>query len=141
MNIEVSEGGKCPECDGKMVFPKVENCSCHINPPCSACVENRLTCDKCGWKYEPPLSQELVRHIGGGLSEVIRTKPSRELGNGKRLLDYDYDSRSGSTMVWTGKYAGPVTAQDIIEAFGDGTFGHRGPWLDNGRFSYTQITD
>lgn len=35
-------------CQGKMEFPEVENCSCHIAPPCSACVDNPLTCNECG---------------------------------------------------------------------------------------------
>jgi TPP-dependent indolepyruvate ferredoxin oxidoreductase alpha subunit len=64
-----------------------------------------------------------------------------DLGNGKRLLNWDYDSSSGSTMVYRGQYEGPVTEQDIIDCLGDGTFGHRGPTLGNGRFTYTKITD
>jgi hypothetical protein len=68
-----------------------------------------------------------------------------DLGDGKRLVNWSYDSRSGSTMVYTGKYEGAVTAQDIFTRFGDGTFGHRGPTLcgddKSGRFTYTKITD
>lgn len=44
-------------------------------------------------------------------------------------------------MVWTGEYEGPVTAKEIIDYFGDGTFGHRGPYLFGNRFEYTKITD
>lgn len=44
-------------------------------------------------------------------------------------------------MEYRGYYKGDVTAQDIIDTFGDGTFGHRGPTLNNGRFTYTKITD
>lgn len=25
------------------------SCSCHINPPCSDCVEEREYCPECGW--------------------------------------------------------------------------------------------
>lgn len=47
MNIE--EGDICPECTrGIMEYPEVENCSCHITPPCSACTGLKLTCDDCG---------------------------------------------------------------------------------------------
>jgi hypothetical protein len=48
----MEEGDNCPECDGTMVFPEVENCSCHISPPCAACVSNSLTCDSCGYTEE-----------------------------------------------------------------------------------------
>ena len=43
------EGDKCniDGCDGILEFPKVENCYCHISPPCSNCVENKLEYNKC----------------------------------------------------------------------------------------------
>jgi len=43
------EGEICnwEQCDGILKYPPVENCSCHINPPCHNCVDNKLECDKC----------------------------------------------------------------------------------------------
>lgn len=43
------EGDACKVdgCDGVYHFPPVENCSCHISPPCGACVDNNLVCDHC----------------------------------------------------------------------------------------------
>ena len=35
-------------CDGEMVYAPVENCSCHINPPCWSCENNPLVCSVCG---------------------------------------------------------------------------------------------
>ena len=85
-----------------------------------------------------------MRSVGIG-SEFYCKNPSKDLGNGKRIYDYDYDARSGSAMAYKGKYEGPVTTQDIIDALGDGTFGHRGPALygdkERGTFAYTKITD
>ena len=26
-----------------------DDCSCHISPPCSACVAGRTFCEECGW--------------------------------------------------------------------------------------------
>jgi hypothetical protein len=49
---ELSEGDQCPDCDGKMIYPPVENCRCHIAPPCSACVDNELKCESCGFTVE-----------------------------------------------------------------------------------------
>jgi hypothetical protein len=52
---EHEEGGECPECkEGILYYPKVENCSCHIHPPCSACVNNVLTCPNCCWEEDRP---------------------------------------------------------------------------------------
>jgi len=52
INIFVEEGDDCPICPGTMGFEPVENCSCHVNPPCSACVDNPLVCLDCGWSLE-----------------------------------------------------------------------------------------
>ena len=47
------EGDHCPECDeGLLEYQSVENCSCHISPPCNACVTNPLRCPLCGWKED-----------------------------------------------------------------------------------------
>ena len=50
--LEVEEGDNCPidGCDGVMEYPPVEGCSCHVNPPCNACVENLLTCSVCHYE-------------------------------------------------------------------------------------------
>ena len=51
----VNEGDKCNVwnsgiyCKGTMIYPPIENCSCHINPPCSQCTDIVLTCDTCGY--------------------------------------------------------------------------------------------
>lgn len=44
------EGARCNRdgCGGTMIVPEVEGCTCFISPPCSACVNNPLTCDECG---------------------------------------------------------------------------------------------
>jgi hypothetical protein len=43
---EPEEGGVCPCCPtGRLAYTKSENCSCHINPPCWACLRVVLFCD------------------------------------------------------------------------------------------------
>lgn len=44
------EGGKCPECGGTLFYPPVENCSCHLSAPCSACTNNSLLCHDCDFE-------------------------------------------------------------------------------------------
>ena len=136
----MDELDKCPSCDGVLVFPPVENCSCHINPPCSECTSIRLTCLACGW-MEEVVSVETYRALGP-VCEVVTTHPSHEFGNGARIFDWDYDSRSGSSMTYHGKLKGDVSPDDIIRFFGEGTFGHRGPsFFKDGTFAYVKITD
>jgi len=54
--MEFQEGGQCQNCGGIFGYEKVSNCSCHISPPCQACVENTLVCLTCG--YDPIYSLE-----------------------------------------------------------------------------------
>ena len=52
--IEPEEGGPCPElnCDGKLEYGLVEDCYCHLTPPCHRCLENPLVCTVCYWEDE-----------------------------------------------------------------------------------------
>lgn len=46
---DLHEGQFCPACSkGRLQYERQDPCSCHINPPCSACVDAPLTCDECG---------------------------------------------------------------------------------------------
>jgi len=149
----IEEGGPCPEpgCDGTLEFPRVEGCCCHINPPCSACTDNKLTCTECHWEEpeveQPPPTQAERDHWA---KYAVDWEAARQRGhtfeNGGRIFDMRHDGSSGSTMVWTGQCEGPVTTKDIFEYLGEGTFGHRGPFIHGSpsgkrRFTYTLITD
>lgn len=48
-------GSECGRngCNGHIVETPPENCSCHINPLCSACVDAGAHCNKYGWELEP----------------------------------------------------------------------------------------
>lgn len=143
------EGSTCPEChEGSMQFPRVENCSCHLSAPCSACTDSHLICDHCEWEFEPepPQKKEPTQQDRDAWAKYQRDwEAARSKGhtfpNGGRIFNIDHDGRSGSTMVFRGQYEGEVTAKEIFEYLGDGTFGHRGPFVNNGRFTYTKITD
>ena len=47
---DTNEGDPCNKegCEGHFYSPEVEGCTCHISPPCGACVNNALICDDCG---------------------------------------------------------------------------------------------
>lgn len=54
MKDYLEEGDDCPveDCEGKMGYEPVENCACHISPPCRACETNPLVCLECGLEAE-----------------------------------------------------------------------------------------
>lgn len=49
--IGTQEGDVCNrnECEGVLIYSESENCSCHINPPCSSCMDTYLYCPVCDW--------------------------------------------------------------------------------------------
>lgn len=49
---DAPRGYKPNPCKGTMHFDEVEGCTCHISPPCRACVDNPLVCDTCGEELE-----------------------------------------------------------------------------------------
>lgn len=51
--MEAEEGMACPDCyEGDLEYIRDDSCSCHINPPCGACVDAVLGCPECGWEQE-----------------------------------------------------------------------------------------
>lgn len=51
--MDIEEGSSCPEgCGGTLEYKRVDDCSCHISPPCNSCVDAPLVCDKCGHTIE-----------------------------------------------------------------------------------------
>lgn len=48
------EGDYCSAlgCGGRLEWVPDGECLCFINPPCQACVDSKLTCNKCGKVYE-----------------------------------------------------------------------------------------
>lgn|GEM_PF-303396 len=53
------EGARCNRdgCAGLMKFERQGDCSCHIRPPCSACVDSFLVCSECSAE---PTGKELA---------------------------------------------------------------------------------
>ena len=54
MSVGIQEGDRCNRldddglrCDGTMSLMPVDNCTCHISPPCGACLDNQPICDVC----------------------------------------------------------------------------------------------
>jgi hypothetical protein len=52
INKVILEDGLCPECKTGNMERYVENCSCHIDAPCSACENALLKCCSCSFEIE-----------------------------------------------------------------------------------------
>lgn len=129
------EGDACPECqDGKFCYPPVEQCSCHINPPCSNCVNNQLVCGKCGYIPEEPPHKDIP--LVHGLS--MREYKPKPLDNTK--IDYRTKMHTAATMIHEGVYPEGTTMEEVRKVV-DGTFGGRFENFGNGKFKYIAYTD
>jgi hypothetical protein len=111
------EGDRCPECgNGKLCYPPVENCTCHINPPCSACTDRNLVCEKCGYEVEEPVYQDIP--VAPGLS--MREYKPKPLNNTR--IDYRTKAHTASTMICEGVYPAGTSMEAVREVV-KGTFG------------------
>ena len=128
------EGDSCPKCRGELGYPKVENCSCHINPPCSACTNNSLSCENCGWKEEAPLYRDVI--VSQGLS--MREYKPRPLDNTK--IDYRIKLHSSSSQLCEGVYPPGTTIEQVRQKV-NGTFGGRFEKFEGGVFKFIAYTD
>lgn len=128
------EGDRCPECTGTLNYPPAENCSCHINPPCSACTDRLLTCDKCGFEEDAPEYKDVA--VSPGLS--MREYKPKPLDNTK--IDYKIKMHTAATQICEGVYP-EGTSIDAVRKVVNGSFGGRFEYFKDGKFKFIAYTD
>lgn len=131
------EGDTCgvDHCHGKLGFGIVENCNCHIAPPCNRCVDNPLRCQECGWTDESEPASRIV-HADGGIG-MVENKP-RQLDSTK--IDYRTKSHTHFSQLVEGVYPEGTTSQEVEDVV-CGTFGGRFEKFGGGKFRYIAYTD
>lgn len=134
------EGEKCQNCEsGVLEFTIVKSCSCHINPPCSACVDAPLKCNNCGFEEE-------IEHLNGYRMVVDKNTPERrilsyrERALDKTKIDWHSKPHTNFTMIKEGVYPEGTTREQVLEKI-EGTFGGRFDYFEKGKFKYIAYTD
>jgi hypothetical protein len=116
MGIEILEGDQCKECSIGVMEIEVENCSCHISPPCSSCVDAPLVCNKCGFthieeKVNHPVQKTTVE------PKVWRVKTLQQLFD--ELPDGVFGQVRGLNNGWgmrvMGKKTADMTREDVLD--------------------------
>ena len=129
------EEDSCPSChEGRLEWPPVEGCSCHINPPCSACVNNRLQCPECGWEDERPDYKEVMVAPGLAMREYAPRKPD------KTKINHRIKMHTHFSQICEGVYPEGTTMADVEKKV-RGTFGGRFASFGGGKFKYVAYTD
>ena len=133
--MKLEEGCNCPECkEGILDWVSNGNCSCHINPPCSACVDALLTCDKCGFQEE----QEKVISVLNSAPFTLRVYFPQVIDENK--INWTYESHTHFSMIKKGTYPDGMSREDVEKEV-KGTFGGRFEQFGNGKFRYIAYTD
>ena len=137
-----TEGERCNRhgCNGIMAERAVENCSCHIWPPCGACTEERGYCPKCG----ADVRDERVEYINDYVCTVdaktakVWESKLRPLDSSK--IDWHSKSHTHFSMIKEGVYPEGLSREDVRKVVG-GTFGGRFKHFGGGKFMYIAYTE
>lgn len=136
----VEEGSVCGrnECKGIIAVHPVVNCSCHLNPPCSACTSPRNYCPVCDWEeVDDVVINDFVVNVDKKTGTYKMWTP--------RLLDHtkiDWRSKSHThfSMIKEGVYPEGTTRAEVQKKV-NGTFGGRFILFGNGKFEFVAYTD
>lgn len=140
------EGDTCGRngCAGVIAEHRSENCSCHINPPCSACTAPRNFCPECDWQEadepEPevkPMTQSEKDYWAEWAKEQDRLR-NMPLDNTK--VSWRNKPHSSCSMIKEGVYPEGMTPAEVRKQV-DGTFGGRFEQFGGGKFKFIAYTD
>lgn len=145
------EGDKCKmeDCPGVLELEEKEGCCrCHISPPCSYCTDSSYVCDTCGEGLE--MEEETPKPV----------KPSKQTYKASTDWTIPWEQRvlkewDGKSIVWRGEYhthftmikegfkPPGATKGEVLKEIGDGTFGGRWAFWEDGAtyFKYIAQTD
>ena len=137
-------------CAGVIKIHPVENCSCHISPPCGACTTPREYCDNCDWNAE---EEDRSFYLNGFRCVAVDKEDARKgiysetpLVKWERSpldptkIDYHTHPHTNSSQLCIGVYPEGTTSAQVL-ALVKGTFGGRFNHFGNGKFEYVAYTD
>ena len=141
--LGISEGEICNRegCTGTIQLRPVENCSCHISAPCSACTSPRHYCNMCDWEESeeieefrncivvPPVVTPVENFLPKKLRELDTTK-----------VDWHSFPHTHFSMIKRGVYPLGTAIEEVAEQV-KGTFGGRFTYFANGKFEFIAYTD
>lgn len=130
-----TEGDTCNRngCTGIIFLREVENCACHICPPCSACTEPREECPLCDWRAIDEEVQETPKMSASSYMYVEKPLDSMK-------IDWRASSHTHFSMIKKGVYPEGTTREDVAKEV-RGTFGGRFESFGYGHFTYIAYTD
>lgn len=140
MEYGYEEGAACKRkgCKGVIEARPVENCSCHISPPCGACTATKEYCPECGYDRKDDFVMNDFVISPNKETGVYRSWEPRPLDNTK--IDWRSKGHTHFTMIKEGVYP-KDSSMAAVEKEVRGTFGGRFEYFENGKFKYVAYTD
>lgn len=134
------EGETCKRqgCQGIIAVHPVENCSCHINPPCGSCTAVREYCPDCGYEGKDDFVMNGFIVSPNKETGVWRSWEPRPLDSTK--IDWRSKSHTNSSMIKEGVYPEGTSMEDVRREV-NGTFGGRFEYFGGGKFKFIAYTD
>lgn len=139
-NIGHEEGEVCNRrgCQGIIAESERRDCSCHISPPCSNCIEDRSYCPDCEWAAKDDvIINDYVVNVNKA-TDTYRFWEPRPLDPTK--IDYRNLPHSNSSMIKEGVYPLTATREEVLKKV-NGTFGGRFEYFRDGKFKFIAYTD
>jgi len=153
MNIGNETGELCNRDGCKGIIEEHEkegSCSCHINPPCSYCVDDAHYCPECDWQgIDDQKSHGNVFFEKAAFYEKIlndyseaRTNFYKKYHSGDPVekLEYRIESHTHFSQKVIGMFPKDMPRSEITDKI-KGTFGGRYEKLGETRFEYIAYTD
>jgi len=144
MDHGLIEGDICNRNGCKGIMGEIEDdtcCSCHINPPCSHCVDMCYRCSECEFETETPECAPAL--TSKKANPCTRSKTHQEAFDELSETEFGYVTIAGKYywMEYRGKYPEGMSPRQILDNF-NVCFGFK--WLrapSNGIFHLKVYTD
>jgi len=144
------EGETCNRngCNGIIEqYSSDSSCSCHINPPCSYCVDDRHYCPECDWHGKDDQTAAASNSYTANTEWIQALQKRNDEFNAKwqgkvpiTKLDYQREEHTHFTMKVRGVYPDGMSREDVYEKV-KGSFGGRFEFFDNNKFKFIAYTD
>lgn len=151
--IGIEKGEKCNRdgCGGIIDEHETDtSCSCHINPPCSHCVDSREFCPVCGWEgrdeqNKPVVTQSAQEFYNKLMDEHDKRRDSFYLKfNGKANIDkleMMLEEHTHFSQIVKGVFPTGTETKDSLLPKVIGSFGGRWRTFTENTFEYVAYTD
>jgi hypothetical protein len=127
-------------CNGIMAERPIENCSCHISPPCGSCTEERGYCTKCGADVRDEREQSINDYVCNVDSRSGKIWEYKLRVLDKTKIDWYTKSHTHFTQICEGVYPEGTSSEEVRKLV-DGTFGGRFESFGGGKFKFIAYTD